>query len=210
MRIYIISIRGQVSHLPAHRQPPLLILAKLGVPSRQRFCAVPGTWDSAPVSFGDVGFAIPVIFMVPMKCIVGLVTTLHHRSHDFFFGPFEGSISCSSRGLDFFCWSFLGARLFGPSGNSSRYHRDRFRRWPDFHDPFRGSIAWSLRGTITSVAGPYYGHWVDSCRWACLLFVFFPISGLSVLTRAQAHCSCFFRPRCGWRILNFRWRGSRR
>ena len=29
----------------------------------------------------------------------------------------------------------------------------------------------------------------------------FRISGLSILTRAQAHCSCFFRHRCGWRIL---------
>ena len=71
-----------MSHLPVHRPPPLLLpLVKLGVPSRQRFCAVPGTWDSAPVSFADVSFAIPVIFLVAMKCIAALVTTLHQWPH---------------------------------------------------------------------------------------------------------------------------------
>ena len=86
-------------------------------------------------------------------------------------------------GLDFLVLS--GVRLIGPTGTDPGSFGGSFplslrgldlfwvRRLPEFHDPFRGCIAWSFWGTITYVAGPHYGQRVESCCWACLLFLFF-------------------------------------
>ena len=84
------------------------------------------------------------------------------------FGPFEGSIPFGP---------FEGSILFGPLEGSIFLVLSRARffstlRGPDFFvTPFRGSIA------FTTVTGPWYEHWVDSCRWACLFFLLFASQG---------------------------------
>ena len=90
------------------------------------------------------------------------------------FGLFGGLSSRSSRRLIFLVTG-TDPGFFGGSFPLSPRGLDLFWvRWvPEFHDPFRGCIAWSFWGTITYVAGPHYGQRVESCCWACLLFLFF-------------------------------------
>ena len=123
-----------------------------------------------------------------------------------------------SRGLDFF-WSFRGldflvlsrARFFGP-----------FSRGLDFRGPFEGSIFfWSFQGPdfffgssrgldfllgihcLVPSEHVYYRHrpMVRALGGLVSLGLSvlspFRVSGLSILICVQAHCSCFFRHRCG-------------
>ena len=123
-----------------------------------------------------------------------------------FFWSFEGSncwsiwgsSSWSAQGLDFFC-SFRGLDFHGPFG-------------PRFFLVLRGpDFSWSLSG-IHCLAASGHVYYLQALGGLVSLGLSvlspFRISGLAILTHAQAHCSCFFRHRCSWRPCLW-WRGSR-
>ena len=106
-----------------------------------------------------------------------------------FRGPFEGSIFFwSFRGLDFFLILSRARFSFGPFEGSI------------FLDP---SGARFFRDSLSGIHCLYYRHrpMVRALGGLVSLGLSvlspFRISGLSILICAQAHCSCFFRHRCG-------------
>ena len=122
------------------------------------------------------------------------------------FGPLEGSIFWSCRGLDFLVLSVEGsifvvlsrARFFfGPLEGSIFFWSFRGL---DFSWPFGGPI---FRDSLSGIHCLYYRHrpMVRALGGLVSLGLSvlspFRISGLSILICAQAHCSCFFRHRCG-------------
>ena len=139
-----------------------------------------------------------------------------------FFWSFRGlDFLPSSRALDFFCWSvrdliswsFLGFDLLVPPGPTLVPSGVHFPclfggliffgsvGCPSFMIPFGDALLGPFGARLLTSPAHITGKgWSRVAGLVCCFF-FFRISGLSVLTRAQAHCSCFFRPRCGWRIL---------
>ena len=103
----------------------------------------------------------------------------------FFFGPFGESMFVVLSGIRLFLWSFRGLDFFfGPSG--ARFFMIPFGDpllVPSRHDYYRHLPMLRALGGLVSLG--------------LSVLSLFGILGLSILTGAQAHCSCLFRRRCG-------------